>query len=214
MQENEPEQAPDALVQKARVYNSGNALRCDKRAFHRKRPVCRTVRAIRLLVDEISPSADCLSYQKTKRGNVQHCGKVNLAQLAEQKSHEYRRDNSAVYGNSAVADFRECCHKIVLFPRGRVKRCEHAEINSRADKTADGCRKNYVKRSVLAQSEILLHTVKSINARKHNSHGNQHSVPVNRYSENLKSAVILDFRASEKVRKLQLVLNRNSRLSD
>ena len=212
MQENEPEQAPNALVQEARVYNSRDALRCDKRSFHRKQPVCRAVRAVCFLVDEISPSADCLPYQKTERRNVQHCRKVNLAQLAEQKSYKHRRDNSAVNCNSSIADFGERGHEIVLFTRSRVKRSEHAEINSRAEKSADGCRKNNVERSVLAKTEILLHTVKNIRARKHNSNRNQNSVPVNRHSENLEPAVILDLRTAEKVRKLQRVLNRNRRL--
>ena len=56
-----------------------------------------------LLIDEVAPASDALTYEQSEHGDVEHGEYPHLAQLADDEADHKGADYAAVYRKSAVA---------------------------------------------------------------------------------------------------------------
>ena len=139
-------------------------------AHHRPRKVGNC--AVSLLIEEVAPAAQSLTYQKADHHNVENGQKSHFLDFRDYESAGKRADDTAVYRQAALVDIEN-------FDRMReiIIPLKNTEVQSRADNTGDKTDKDAVHQ--LAEIELKTRSgLVGVENCKHKTRRDDKSVPV------------------------------------
>ena len=142
-----------------------------------------------LLIDEVAPASDSLTYEETDNRDIEHGEHLYLAYLTDYEPDQYRAYKTAVYGKSAVSGIDHSFQGLADGAFFVVIEIKQDVVEPCADDTSDNTADNGVNGSVGINAEPF-HSRENIEYREDKSEGDDDAVPLDIKSEYRKSGRI------------------------